>query len=81
MDIYTEQEWTDKYKPIECIAEEELAIEVDEKYIWTEKWDWDNDRPFLVSGFLGEDHDAVSWYRCEVPWEGDEQLIAEKAED
>jgi hypothetical protein len=35
----------------------------------------------MSSGFMTEEVGAISWYVCEIPWEGDVQLIAEKSED
>ena len=87
---YTEDEWRSKFRPTQNPAngydcytpgEEEVVLKFPNEKIWTELWDWDEETPLLASGFFTEDQGAISWYVCEVPWEGSEQLLAEKAED
>ena len=87
---YTEAEWRAKYRPkmnpsdgSDCYApgEEDVVLENPEVNIWTEIWDWDENTPLMTSGFITEDQGAISWYICEIPWEGDAPLTAEKAED
>lgn len=87
---YTEVEWRAKYRPsinpsngYDCYmpGDEEKVLKNPEVNIWTEIWDWDENSPLMASGFLTEEQGAISWYVCEVPWEGDDQLFAEKSED
>jgi hypothetical protein len=87
---YTELQWRKKYRPTinpsngydsYSPGEEEIVLKNPVQNIWTEIWDWEEEAPLLASGFFTEEQGAISWYICEVPWEGDAQLLAEKAED
>lgn len=87
---YTEEEWRAKYRPKTSLpngynnyspGEEETVLKNPVQNIWSEIWDWDNETPLMASGFFTEEQGAISWYICEVPWEGESQLLAEKAED
>jgi hypothetical protein len=87
---YTEEEWRAKYRPIvklpngyDCYSpgEEEIVLKNPAQSIWTEIWDWDEETPLMASGFFTEEQGAISWYICTVPWEGEDQILAEKAED
>jgi hypothetical protein len=87
---YTELEWRKKFRPklnpttgFDCYTpgEEDIVLENDDTFIWTEAWDWDSNIPYMSSGFMTEEDGAISWYVCEIPWEGDVLLIAEKSED
>jgi hypothetical protein len=87
---YTELQWRKKYRPklnpadgMDCYTpgEEEIVLEFEDSYIWSEIWDWDAQTPLMVSGFVSEEDGAISWYVCEIPWQGEQQLSAEKSED
>jgi hypothetical protein len=73
------QQWIDTYKPKQNQAGELIAFDVvkdldfiksqDERFVWSEIWDYDSDSPLLASGLTLDEDGAGVWYVCEVPVE------------
>ena len=84
-------DWIEIYQPILNVNGEPIQFDVledleeisniPEEFIWSEIWDFDSERPWLVSGQVLDENGGLSWYQCEVPWVGSEQILIEWEED
>lgn len=71
------KEWIETYKPkvdaegnlitYDVVDDLDFIQSQDEKYVWSEIWDFDTDSPLLTSGLILDEDGASIWYLCEVP--------------
>jgi hypothetical protein len=84
-------EWMTMYQPrmdsegglfqFDVVEDLSMILEIGDEYIWTEIWDFDSERPWLISGCVLDENGGLSWYVCDKPWTGDQSLLVEWEED
>ena len=83
--------WIQTYKPklnvdgtliqFDVIDDLEFVSGIANEFVWSEIWDFDSERPWLVSGCVLDENGGLSWYICEKPWEGSDLILIEWEED
>jgi hypothetical protein len=59
----------------------EFISGISNEFIWSEIWDFDSERPWLVSGCVLDENGGLSWYLCDEPWVGSDLILIEWEED
>ena len=82
--------WIETYQPrknpdgtfeqFDVVEDLDFISSIEDKYVWTEIWDFDGERPWLVTGCVLDENGGLSWYVCDKPWESD-QILVEWDED
>lgn len=83
--------WVQTYKPkvnvdgtliqFDVIDDLEFVSGIANEFVWSEIWDFDSERPWLVSGCVLDENGGLSWYICEKPWESSDLILIEWEED
>ena len=83
--------WIQTYKPklnvdgtliqFDVLEDLEFISGMANEYVWSEIWDFDSERPWLVSGCVLDENGGLSWYLCEEPWVGSDLILIEWEED
>jgi hypothetical protein len=83
--------WIQTYKPklnvdgtliqFDVIDDLEFVSGIANEFVWSEIWDFDSERPWLVSGCVLDENGGLSWYICEKPWESSDLILIEWEED
>ncbi|CAN2187794.1 hypothetical protein MCELANE86_00470 [Candidatus Nanopelagicaceae bacterium] len=68
------------FKHFDVVEDLDFISSIEDEYVWTEIWDFDSERPWLVSGCVLDENGGLSWYVCDKAWEGD-QILVEWDED
>jgi len=75
-------EWIAAYEPktngfgelirYDVVEDIDFVTSQPESYVWTEIWDFDSERPWLVGGCVLDENGGLSWYVCNKPWSADQ---------
>ncbi len=80
-------EWIARYNPLRDSSGEFITYDVvedlefingqDQENIWTEIWDFDSEKPFLVAGCVLDENGGILWYLCKEPWSEEDMNVVE----
>lgn len=83
-------EWVLEYNPkldsngnliqFDVVDDIDFISSLDESLVWTEIWDFDSERPWLIPGCTQDEDGGISWYVCNKPWV-DNGIVIEWEED
>jgi len=87
----TKDAWIKTYSPkvnqdgslaqFDVLEDLEFISGMANEYVWSEIWDFDSERPWLVSGCVLDENGGLSWYLYEEPWVGSDLILIEWEED